>query len=129
MQEGTPYLVRIDEHADERGMCRVLDKLPFRAIRFFAITDVPQGQQRGGHAHKTCWQCLMCAVGSCTITINSVDAGTEGGVDCEFPVCPGEALVLPPRHRVRMKNFSPGAVLIVAASEQYDTDEFIKDGV
>lgn len=129
MDERSPYLVTADEHPDARGMCRVLDKLPFHAVRMFAFTDVPAGQTRGGHAHKTCWQCLYCTVGTCVIETTPVHGVSgEGDAGCLFPVKPGDAVVLPPRNRVSISEFSPGAVLIVAASEQYDPDEFIREG-
>ena len=40
-----------------------LAELPFVPRRVFAITDVPVGTERGGHAHRSGMQLLVCLQG------------------------------------------------------------------
>ena len=54
---------------DSRGALTEFDYavLPFPAQRVFAITNVPRGTTRGGHAHKKCEHVLVCLQGQITV--------------------------------------------------------------
>ena len=50
---------------DERGSLSAFDEpeLPFPIRRFFYMHRVPQGQERGGHAHRDTQQCVLAIAG------------------------------------------------------------------
>ena len=78
---------------DARGVLVPLElaqAVPFPVRRVFWITDVPAGTERGGHAHKTCHQYLVCIGGLIQV---GVDDGTATRT---LPLPAGSALHVPP---------------------------------
>ena len=58
------YLINLEHHDDARGSLTVIDKvLPFEIKRIYYTYQVPNGEQRGGHAHKDLSQILFCPYG------------------------------------------------------------------
>lgn len=95
--------------------------IPFQVRRVYYITDVPQKTERGFHAHRQLEQVLLCLHGSVKIRVKT----------------PHEEEVIPLRenseglyigHMVwrEMFDFSPGAVLLVLASEHYTEADYIR---
>lgn len=119
-------LLHASEFSDSRGVCRILDNLPFQAVRVFTLTEVPPEMKRGGHAHRTCRQIIYCAEGSFILNVTGRDRGTMTWV-----LQPGMAVHIPEKHWIILASFSPDAVCNVLASEQYtepisDYEEFLK---
>jgi UDP-2-acetamido-3-amino-2,3-dideoxy-glucuronate N-acetyltransferase len=98
------------------------DTLPFLPKRYFIVFDVAEGQTRGGHAHSTVHQLLICVKGSCVVELDDGRARDEVRLDR-----PELALYIPPRIWATEKQFSPDGVLMVLASEVYNPDEYIRD--
>lgn len=98
------------------------DTLPFLPKRYFIVFDVAEGQTRGGHAHRTVHQLLICVKGSCLVELDDGRARDEVWLDR-----PELALYIPPRIWATQREFSREGVLMVLASEVYDPDEYIKD--
>jgi UDP-2-acetamido-3-amino-2,3-dideoxy-glucuronate N-acetyltransferase len=96
--------------------------LPFLAKRYFIVFDVGEGQTRGGHAHSTAHQLLVCVKGSCVVALDDGKVRDEVSLDR-----PELALYIPPRIWATQRQFSRDAVLMVLASGVYDPDEYIKD--
>lgn len=96
--------------------------LPFLPKRYFIVFDVADGQTRGGHAHSTVHQLLVCVKGSCLVTLDDGRARDEVWLDR-----PELALYLPPRIWATQSQFSRDGVLMVLASEVYDPEEYIRD--
>lgn len=96
--------------------------LPFLPKRYFIVFDVADGQTRGGHAHSTVHQLLVCVKGSCLVTLDDGRARDEVWLDR-----PELALYLPPRIWATQSQFSRDGVLMVLASDVYDPDEYIRD--
>jgi dTDP-4-dehydrorhamnose 3,5-epimerase-like enzyme len=96
--------------------------LPFLPKRYFIVFDVAEGQTRGGHAHSTSHQLLICVKGSCLVALD--DGKTRDEVWLDRPEL---ALYLPPKIWATQKQFSPDAVLMVLASDLYNPEEYIKD--
>jgi UDP-2-acetamido-3-amino-2,3-dideoxy-glucuronate N-acetyltransferase len=44
--------------------------IPFSPKRYFLIFNVPNGEVRGVHAHKSCHQFLVCIRGSCRVLLD-----------------------------------------------------------
>ena len=95
--------------------------LPFSPARFFVVFDVPQGQVRGEHAHRQCRQFLIPLGGSIRVTVDDGEGGEELLLDR-----PNVGLDVPPMIWTKLHDFSPGATLLVLASDPYDPDDYIR---
>ncbi len=118
-------LYRLPSFADMRGSLSVGDFegfLPFQAKRFFLVYGVPTQETRGEHAHKRCHQFLICVSGSVRVL---ADDGTRR-IDLELN-SPDQGIHLPPMIWGTQYKYSSDAVLLVLASEPYDSDEYIRD--
>lgn len=112
-------------HGDERGQLVALEEykdIPFAIKRVYYIYDTLEGVVRGGHAHKSLEQILVCIHGSCKIRL---DNGYESKV---VPLeKPYEGLYISNDMWREMYDFSPDAVLLVFASKLYDEKDYIRD--
>ncbi|MCU1589895.1 MAG: isomerase [Frankiales bacterium] len=96
--------------------------LPFLPARTYLVYGVTDGSARGEHAHKTCDEILVCVAGEIDVLLDTHIARAR--------VRLGEAsrgLYLPAMTWRVLINHTPGAVLLVLASEAYDPDEYIRD--
>ena len=117
--------VEIPQKSDERGTLFVMDaasSLPFSVKRIFWITDVPAGQTRGGHSHRTCHEVVFAASGSFELEID--DGRRTAVVQVQRP-CKG--VLIPAGVWCQLRNFAPGTVCMVAASEPYDATGYVHD--
>lgn len=118
-------LHRLPKVLDLRGNLTVGEfgrTLPFDAKRYFIVFDVPNAEVRGEHAHRTCQQFLVCVHGSCSVVAD------DGHVRDEFRLDdPSLGLYLPPLTWGIQYKYSHDAVLLVFASEFYDSKEYIRD--
>lgn len=94
----------------------------FQMKRFYYIYDVSEGTWRGGHAHKQLKQLLFCPYGSIRIEL---DDGVEKKI--EILNNPEEGLLLEPGIWRDMYWQQDNSVLCVAASEEYDESDYIRD--
>jgi dTDP-4-dehydrorhamnose 3,5-epimerase-like enzyme len=111
--------VRLDlpTFSDPRGSLTVLERaLPFAPRRVYFVHGVPAGATRGGHRHLRNRQVLVCVAGSCEVLVRR-KGETEAVVLLDSP---SSGLLLEPEEWHLMRAFSPGAVLLVLASEPYD---------
>lgn len=112
-------------HGDKRGkLCAIEQRMdvPFEIKRVYYMYDTTIGFVRGCHAHRKLEQILICVHGSCQIRL---DNGKEQVV---VPLNdPNEGLYLSSNIWREMFDFSPGAVLLVLASELYDERDYIRD--
>lgn len=90
--------------------------------RWYFIVGVPRGVRRGGHAHKTQSECLICIQGSVTVHIEA--RGTRTVVPLATP---GQALYLPAGYWRDLIDFSAGAILGVLASGPFDEADYIRE--
>lgn len=110
---------------DSRGSLIALEAkkdIPFEIKRIYYIFDTKEGVVRGHHAHKTLQQVLICVSGSCTIVLDDGKARSEVLLDK-----PNIGLYIGPNIWREMKDFSPGAVLLVLASDWYNEADYIRD--
>lgn len=96
--------------------------VPFEIKRVYYIYGVAEGSRRGFHAHKMLEQYLICIHGNCTILL---DDGTEKRETILSN--PEDGLYVGPGIWREMYNFSPGAVLLVLASDFYDEGDYIRE--
>lgn len=113
------------QHGDSRGQLVALEEnkeIPFHIKRVYYIYDTQNGVRRGFHAHRSLKQLLICVHGSCKVLL---DDGTEKEVVTLDK--PYEGIFIQSNMWREMYDFSPGAVLLVLASEIYDESDYIRD--
>lgn len=98
------------------------EELPFAPVRFFAISDVPEGAQRAQHANLRSAEVLVCLNGRCSVEVHD-----GSGLERFELETPHRALHVPARHWLACKDFSPGSVLLVLASHPYDPQDQVAD--
>jgi UDP-2-acetamido-3-amino-2,3-dideoxy-glucuronate N-acetyltransferase len=97
-------------------------EIPFAPKRYFTVFGVPSKEVRGEHAHKKCHQFLVCVNGSCQVVAD------DGKSVEEFQLnSPSIGLYLPPSIWGIQYKYSSDAVLLVFASEYYDSGDYIRD--
>lgn len=117
-------LHKLPRYQDLRGALSVGEfskDLPFQPKRYFLVFDVPSQETRGEHAHRICHQFLICVKGSVRVLADDGTRREEFTLDS-----PSVGLHLPPMIWGTQYQYSPGAVLLVFASEEYDSDEYIR---
>src|SRR5262249_23607518 len=88
----------------------------------FYLYDIPGGESRGAHAHKTLHQFLIAASGSFDVTLD--DGHSKKTIHLNRPYL---GLHIKPGIWDYMSNFSSGAIALVLASSEYDPDDYIRD--
>ncbi len=94
----------------------------FTVQRIYLIGNVPVGAIRGRHAHKNLEQIFISAKGSFKLTVmdnlrsETVEISDESG-----------AFYLPSGFWRELSEFTPGAVCLVLASEQFDEKDYIRN--
>lgn len=112
-------------HGDDRGQLVAIEAmkdLPFAVKRVYYIYDTLPGVRRGFHAHLNLQQILLCVNGSCKIHLDNGFETREVLLDK-----PNEGLYISNDMWREMYDFTPGAVLLVLASEYYDEADYIRN--
>lgn len=113
------------QHGDDRGQLVALEEMkdiPFRIKRVYYMYDTVKGVRRGGHAHRSLEQILICVHGSCKVQLD--DGKDKKIVSLEKPY---EGLYLANNIWREMYDFSEDAVLMVLASQLYDETDYIRN--
>lgn len=115
-------ILNLQTFTDKRGNLTVIEKvIPFNVKRIFYIYGVDDSK-RGGHRHHKTQQAAICIQGSCKIYNNN---GTKEEV---FELDkPSKCLLLDPNDWHTMYDFTPDAILMVLASENFDAADYIFD--
>ena len=117
-------LIDLPKIVDPRGNLTVAEQnknIPFDIARVYWTYDVPSGERRGGHAHRTCEEIVIAVSGSFDVT---VDDG-RGGKEIYHLNHPYQGLYIGTGIWRTLEDFSSGAVCLVLASELFDEDEYI----
>jgi dTDP-4-dehydrorhamnose 3,5-epimerase-like enzyme len=114
----------IKEFADSRGVLMAINfsSMDFHPKRVFFVKDVPVGMVRGGHAHKTVTQVLICVKGEIEVILHT----SENKYTKEI-IYPGEWVMVPPMVWDTQKFLSEDALLAVLCSKEYMEDDYIRD--
>jgi hypothetical protein len=115
-------LMDLKTFTDSRGNLTVIEKIiPFDIKRIFYIYGV-DSSVRGGHRHHKTIQAAICIKGACTIYNH--DGTREDDYILDRP---DKCLILEPQDWHQMYNFTPDAILMVLASEYFDSHDYIFD--
>lgn len=96
--------------------------IPFAVKRIYYLYDIPGGEDRGAHAHKTLQQFIIAASGSFDITLD--DGLNKRTISLNHP---NRALHLVSGIWRELSNFSSGAICLVLASNIYLEQDYIRD--
>lgn len=117
-------IINFQQHGDSRGQLVAIEKdkdIPFEIKRVYFMYDTIHNVRRGYHAHKKLQQILICTSGKCTIHLDDGYDTAEIVLDKPY-----EGLYVSNDMWREMYDFSPGAVLMVLASELYDESDYIR---
>lgn len=117
-------LIDIRKYSDTRGYLSVIESgqdIPFEIKRVYYLYQVP-GASRGEHAHKRLRQLMIATSGSLHVTMDDGSRKKTFVLDC-----PWIGLLVEPGLWRTLDEFSQDAVLMVLASEAYDTSDYIRD--
>lgn len=112
---------RIEDMRGDLVVGEFLRNVPFQPKRYFLVLDVPSSETRGEHAHRSCWQFLICVKGSLAVVV-------DDGVHLEEITLDkaNVGLCIPPGVWGIQYKQSADAVLLVFASDYYDPSDYIR---
>ncbi len=115
-------LPRIEDRAGNITPIHRFVNVPFDIKRVFYSYDIPGGEARGVHAHKTCHQLLVAASGSFEVVLSD-------GVNTRTVLLnrPFYGLHIPPGIWAAEQSFSSGSICLVLASEGYSEEDYVRD--
>jgi hypothetical protein len=109
----------------EKGNITVVENgadIPFDIRRIYYLYDIPGGESRGGHAHRSLYQLIIAASGSFDVILD------DGKMKRIFALNrPYQGLFVIPGIWRELDNFSSGSVCLVLASDEYDDEDYIRD--
>lgn len=109
-------------HFDRMLPSGAMEAATFPLKRVFYIHNVPEEARRGGHAHLSNIEILICLCGSLDIVL------TDGTSERKFHLSnPSHGLIIPPEVWNNMSNYAPGTILLVLCSEIYEPSGYIND--
>jgi hypothetical protein len=110
---------------DQRGNLTVIESpqhVPFHIRRVYYLYDIPAGEHRAGHAHRTLEQLLVAVAGSFDVVLD--DGKTRQTVTLNRPFV---GLYLPQLVWREIENFSAGAVCLALASDHFDESDYVRN--
>lgn len=118
-------MMDFDKHLNDCGNLTVVENernVPFTCQRAYYLYDVPGGESRGAHAHKSLQQLIIAVGGSFDITLH--DGINTRTVSLNHPY---RGLLLPPGIWREITNFSSGATCLVLASDLYNERDYLRE--
>lgn len=111
-------------HGDHAGNLVALEKgldFNFDIKRIYYIWDTVRDAIRGRHAHRNLKQVIICLAGSCDFTLDDGRERVTYHLDS-----PSTGLYVENFVWREFTNFSQGCIVMVLASEHYDTTDYIR---
>ena len=84
--------------------------------------NVPNDRVRGEHVHRELKEFLICVQGSVAVIADDGETREEYVLNSA-----SRGLYLPPRVWRTLYKYTPDAILLVFASQEYDPDDYIRD--
>ena len=117
--------IQFDSFGNEQGQLVPLEQfknVPFEIKRVYYIVKTVDDVTRGKHAHRHLEQVLICVNGSFKLKVD--DGHSSEIIEMNKH---NEGVYIGNDVWREMSEFTPGTVLIVLASEYYDTSDYIRD--
>ncbi|QDK40073.1 WxcM-like domain-containing protein [Bacteriovorax stolpii] len=112
----------IEDGRGELSVFESMKSVPFEIKRVYYIKGMQAGISRGFHAHRKLSQMLICIQGSCRVLTD--DAFTKKEVILSSN---SKGLLIKNMVWREMHDFSQDCILMVLASELYDSEDYICD--
>ena len=112
------------ERRDSRGALTFIEEghdIPFSIKRIYYIYNTNLNVRRGGHAHKSLKQYLVCISGCCKVLLEDI----SGRKIIELKK-PNEGLYVENMVWHEMYDSREGTVLLAIASDYYDENDYIR---
>lgn len=125
MNVGQCKLIRFPTFSSAVGDLSVVEgnqHIPFKIKRIYYLHNVPEGAERGVHAHKNLQQFIIAISGSLTIVID--DGINKKSLTLNDPK---QGLYVSPLIWREITDFTKDAVLLVLASEHYDPEDYFHE--
>lgn len=119
-------IIDLPKIVDPRGNLTVAEQMknvPFDIARVYWTYDIPSGERRGGHAHRSCEEVIIAVSGSFDVVLND----GRGHLESYHLNHPYQGLYVGINTWRTLEDFSSGAVCLVLASGLYDEQEYIYD--
>ncbi|SCJ41393.1 WxcM-like%2C C-terminal [uncultured Clostridium sp.] len=118
-------IIKLKEIGNKSGLLTPIESkrdIPFEIKRMYYIKNVEENSERGFHSHRMLHQLLIAISGSVKVRLkNSYEEEVVELSESSY------GLYIGPMIWREMFDFSPGAVLLVLASEYYDESDYIRD--
>ncbi|MCW4047202.1 MAG: FdtA/QdtA family cupin domain-containing protein [Candidatus Bathyarchaeota archaeon] len=118
-------IIDLPKVTDRRGNLSFIEgnkQVPFEIKRVYYLYDVPGGESRGGHAHKSLQQFIIAASGSFDVILD--DGFQRKSYQLNRPYY---GLYVPPLIWRELNNFSSGSFCLVLVSDLFDENDYIRD--
>ena len=96
-------------------------ELDFEPKRIFVVNSVPASEVRGGHAHYTTRQLLICTTGSVSVTL---DTGISKNT---VVLSKGQSILIPKLVWDSQMFLTKTTQIVVLCSTEYNIDDYILD--
>lgn len=119
------HLVDLPKISDPRGnlsFIEGLNHIPFSINRVYYLYDVPEGEDRGAHAHKQLQQLIVPLSGSFEVCLDDATQQTTYRL-----ANPAQGLYICPMIWRNISQFTSRAVLLTLASDYYNEEDYIRD--
>lgn len=120
-----PQIINFRHVQDKRGglaFAELFNEIPFDVKRVYWISNMPEAQKRGGHAHRTENQLIVCIQGRAQVILTS-----RGGQEFTFELSKSnQGLLIPPMWWGEME-FYDAAVLLGFSSQPFDEGDYIRN--
>ena len=118
-------IIELPKIADPRGNLTFVESnrhIPFDIQRVYYLYDVPGGESRAGHAHKTNQAFIISASGSFEVVVR------DGREERRFFLNRSYyGLHIPAMVWREIENFSSGSVCLVLASELFEEEDYYRE--
>ncbi len=125
MQKSKCRLVSLPKIIDPRGNLTVAEQtieVPFDIARVYWTYDIPSGESRGGHAHKTCEELIVAVSGSFNVTLDNGHERTTYHLNHPY-----QGLYIGTGIWRTLDDFSSGSVCLVLASHLFEEEDYIRE--
>lgn len=96
-------------------------QVPFPLKRAYYLYDIPLGESRGGHAHRSVDVCMIAVSGILEVRLDNGAMGSRHVLDR-----PSVGLLIPRMVWLKVTCSAPASVCLVLASEFYDEADYIR---
>lgn len=118
-------IIELPKIIDERGNLSFIESenhIPFKIERTYWIYDVPGGEIRGSHAYKQLDEFIIALSGSFDVVLNDGTQSQTFSLNRSY-----YGLYVPKLLWRRLENFSTNALCLIAASEKFNNNDYIRD--